>query len=80
MTNAVRTVQQPNRQREQQAAVAFLKAVLRAGPVRVDDVWARARAASIAKLYVRQAKQHLKVENVKSGFGREGYWSWRLPA
>ena len=53
MTNAVRTVQQPNRQREQQAAVAFLKAVLRAGPVRVDDVWARARAASIAKLYVR---------------------------
>ena len=29
---------------------------------------------------LREAKQLLKIEMVKSGFGRDGSWAWRLPA
>ena len=29
--------------------------------------------------YLKEAGRHLRVELVKSGFGRTGYWSWRLP-
>jgi hypothetical protein len=80
MTNAVRMARRPNRKREREAARVFLGALLRHGPVPVAEVRAKARAAGIPQLYLRQAKQVLRVELVKSGFGRDGWWSWQLPS
>jgi len=77
--NAVRMAQRPNRPRERAAARAFLAACLRHSPVAVADIYSRARAAGIPKLYLREAKQQLKIEMLKSGFGRNGSWAWRLP-
>src|SRR5438445_444023 len=79
-SKAVRMAPQPNRRRERAAAKAFLTALLRHGAVRVADVHTQARAAGIPQLYLRQAKQALRVEMVKAGFGRDGWWAWRLPA
>lgn len=81
MANPMRTApESPNSQREREAAVAFLRALLRSGPVSVADVKTQARAAGIPQLYLRQARHALKVEMLKSGFGRDGWWSWQLPA
>ena len=64
----------------------FLRTALAAGPLRVPELEAKARAAGLlgerqrithAKLFKR-AKKSLGIRSVRSGFGVSGEWSWRL--
>ena len=77
--NPLRSVP-PDYRRERDAAVAFVRTLLRSGPMRIADVYERGRAAKVPLKYLREATRLLRLERIKSGFGREGYWSWRLPA
>ena len=64
----------------------FLRTALAAGPLRVPELEAKARAAGLlgecqrathAKLFKR-AKKSLGIRSVRSGFGVSGEWSWQL--
>ena len=76
MTNVIRMA---NPERADQAAKAFLAAVLQGGPVPVQEVYRLAAAAGITRSALRRAKQVLRVEMLKSGWARGGAWSWQLP-
>jgi len=70
----------PPSRRDREAAITFVRALLRSGPVPVTEVRTQARAAHIPLKYLKEAGRHLRVELIKSGFGRTGFWSWQLPA
>jgi len=78
--NPLRTVPRPQRKRDRAAARAFVLALLADGPVPIVQVRAQARAAHLVFKHVRDVARELKVELVRTGFGRGGYWSWQLPA
>ena len=80
MANPLRMAPLPNRKREREAAEAFLKALLRNGPVATADVFQQARAAGLATKHVREADRALRLERIKHGWGKTGHWAWQLPA
>ncbi len=79
MANPLRMAPLPNRRREREAAEAFLKALLRSGPVASADVFLQARAAGLAVKHVRAAARALGLERIKRGWGATGSWAWQLP-
>src|SRR2546426_9784520 len=79
MANPLRMAPLPNRKREREAAEAFLKALLRNGPVATADVFQQARAAGLATKHVREAARALRLERIKHGWGKTGHWDRQLP-
>jgi len=73
-------VPRPPSRRDREAARVFVVTLLRSGPVPLVQVRAQARAARLPFKHVKDIARELKVELVRTGFGRGGYWSWRLPA
>jgi hypothetical protein len=77
-----------HRSTEDRAAIlsAFLKGVLAHGPVAVDELEVKGRAAGLlgenqkitdAKPF-RAAKKSLAIQSARNGFGRGGAWAWAL--
>jgi putative DNA primase/helicase len=56
----------------------FLLTILGDGPVDAKEVLATARAAMISPATLRRAKDDLKVESVRIGFGKDAFFQWSL--
>jgi hypothetical protein len=61
-------------------AVEVLRTILSAGQRKADDVRREARKAGISERTLARAKSALGVKSRLVGFGRDGEWSWYLPA
>ena len=61
-------------------AVGFLRALLEDGPTPAKRVRGEADGAGHSWATIRRAARRLRVEVVRSGFGRGGQWMWSLPA
>lgn len=59
------------------AAVEWLTALLKTGPMLVEEIKQEAKAAAISWRTVRRAQEHLGVVAQKRSFS--GGWEWRLP-
>jgi putative DNA primase/helicase len=60
-------------------ACQWLQGVLANGPVPSSEIWAMARREHIASGTVKRAQAQLRVKPVKSGFGKDAAWHWKLP-
>src|SRR5262249_52635384 len=60
-------------------AVEFLRDTLAEGQVRVSEIKLAAKAAAITWKRVERAKQKLRAQTARSGFGPGSYYVWRLP-
>jgi len=67
----------PDVQAKLQQAISFLKDDLASGPRRSDEVIEHGMSSGFSETTLRRA---LKVigEAIKTGFGTDGYWAWRL--
>jgi putative DNA primase/helicase len=63
-----------------EAAKSFLRGALADGPVPFEVLQSDARAAGIAERTLRRAKDALDVRAVRTGFGKDGHWTWELPS
>lgn len=62
-------------------AVAYLRAMLAAGPRAVDDIRAEAKRLGVKDSTLRSAKEAAGVKSERvGGVGAAGSWIWRLPA
>ena len=59
-------------------AAEFLIAELADGAVDAAQMLRRAKNAGIAERTLNRAKKHVGVISERSGFGRDGIWTWRL--
>ncbi len=64
---------------ERKEAAAWLRDVLKAGPLPASSVKESARAACISEATLRRAKSELRIEVTKEGFAEKGRWLWALP-
>ena len=64
---------------ERREAQGWLREVLRDGPVSAREVDAAARAAGLSRMTLRRAKDRLRIESVKHGYGIQARWLWTLP-
>lgn len=60
-------------------ATAVLSGLLNEGPTPTMRIFASARAMGISVGTVRRAGKLLRVVAIRSGFGGDGGWAWRLP-
>jgi putative DNA primase/helicase len=68
-------------------AIEFLRTVLAAGPVKVEDIEKEARAACLLGATqpisqnkpLRSAREKLAIKPSRQGFGSAGVWVWALP-
>jgi hypothetical protein len=68
------------RDAERRDAKAWLREVLADGPVGQKELKREATEAGLAWRTVRRAKDAMKVEAYKEGFGEGARWLWALPA
>jgi len=66
-------------QGEQTEAATFLRELLEVEPLPAKVVLARARDAGVAERTLKRAKAHLGVDSIKTGFGEDARWLWKLP-
>jgi hypothetical protein len=59
-------------------AKAFLRQLLANGPVESKVVQAATTAAGISEKTLQRAKEALRVEAIRTGFGPGGSWAWAL--
>jgi hypothetical protein len=57
----------------------FLTELLANGPVSVKDIQADGREAGFSWSTLRRAKDELGVKSKRTGFSKDGGWSWSLP-
>jgi hypothetical protein len=60
-------------------AVQWLTDVLADGPQPAKDLFERAANDGIKENTLRRAKDALKIEAKRHGFGADGAWMWQLP-
>lgn len=60
------------------SATEWLRELLAAGPVAVNDVWAAAIECGHSRATVRRARAAVGVRDFRKGFGKGGAWYWRL--
>ncbi len=60
-------------------AIGFLRALLEDGPMPTKQIQAESTGAGHAWKTVRYAKDRLRVEARRDGFGKGGTWVWALP-
>jgi putative DNA primase/helicase len=68
-----------NNEPRQQETI-WLADLLKDGPIITSEMQTEARSAGFSWSTIRRVANDLGVESFKSGFGRSGKWSWRLPA
>jgi hypothetical protein len=68
----------PDHQRHE--AMAWLQNKLAGGPCAADLLQVLATADGINERTLRRAFQELHGEAVRTGFGPNGHWSWKLPS
>lgn len=62
-----------------QQAVAFLRGLLAQGPLPSQQAWEEARKAGFSKRTFDRARNILRVQATRSGYGERGWWVLRLP-
>ncbi len=60
-------------------AKGFLRDALNNGARRASEIFEEAKSANIAERTLKRAKEKMKINARKDGFGKEGYWIWELP-
>jgi len=65
---------------ERDAVEEWLRELLSTGPVFARDVQAEAKSAGHSWATVRRAKDVIRVQVKRDGFGKGGAWRWSLPA
>jgi putative DNA primase/helicase len=64
---------------ERDEAENFLRELLAEGRMPVREIESEAKAAGVAWATVRRARDRLKIERHRDGFGKGGIWYWALP-
>lgn len=63
-----------------QEACDILAELLKDGPKPMNELKQEASAAGVSVALLRRAKCMLQIKAIKQGFGKDGVWTWCLPA